>query len=313
MDPAREVAYGAAAGCLGKLVEFPFDTVKVRLQASVSSHATLATIVNIYRHEGISGGFYKGVRAPLVGACAESAVLFCGFSWAQKMLAAHTSLERDSVLSAAAAGSFAGFAAAFVLTPVELVKCRLQVANVQPQNTQNAQNAHVAPTPSSAHLQPHLQPNSASVTSAARGAKPASYGSVLLSVVRRHGVRGLWHGLGSTLAREMVGTAVWFASFEAAARALRQLRPQAEKTNLLISGATAGVAFHLVVYPVDTIKSNIQTHEGERLSTRAAAAQILARPGGASNLYRGLGITLCRSIPANAAIFFTYEWLKQNY
>lgn len=276
MDPLREVAFGAAAGCIGKLVEFPFDTVKVRLQASVSPRATAATIAHIYRHEGIVRGFYQGVRAPLVGACAESAVLFALYGWA------HESLVRAGVAqpaAVAAAGLFAGFAAAFVLTPVELVKCRLQVANV----------------------------------AGPQGARPKTYGAVMAQVVRAHGVRGLWHGLSSTLAREVAGTAVWFSAYEWAAARLRRARPHSENSNLLMAGATAGVLFNFLVYPVDTVKSNIQTHAGAPLLVRAAVRRVVARPGGARNLYRGLGITLVRAVPANAVIFYTYEWLKQNF
>lgn len=280
MDSLREVAFGAAAGCVGKLVEFPFDTVKVRLQASVSSRATLATIAHIYTHEGVMGGFYLGVRAPLVGACGESAVLFASYLWAQQVLA-RAGVE-GKMVAAAGAGLFAGFAAAFVLTPVELVKCRLQVANVA------ATPAAVAP------------------------GSGASYSAVIRLVVRAHGVRGLWHGLSSTLAREVAGTAVWFSAYEWTSARLRQLRPDHETSNLLASGATAGFLFNLLVYPVDTIKSNIQTHAGAPLSVRAAVARVVARPGGVRNLYRGLGITLVRSVPANAVIFYTYEWLKAN-
>lgn len=287
MDPLREVAFGAAAGCLGKLVEFPFDTVKVRLQASVSLRATLATIAHIYRHEGVVGGFYQGVRAPLVGACGESAVLFASYLWAQKMLA-RAGVEREMV-AVAAAGLFAGFAAAFVLTPVELVKCRLQVANVM------GPEANVS--------------GRGSATVAPRG----SYSAVIQLVVRAHGVRGLWHGLSSTLAREVAGTAVWFSTYEWASAQLKRRRPHHENSNLLLAGAAAGVLFNFLVYPVDTIKSNIQTHAGAPLLVRAAVARVVARPGGARNLYRGLGITLVRSVPANAVIFYTYEWLKQTF
>lgn len=282
VDSTKEMAYGAAAGCVGKIIEFPFDTVKVRLQSSHKQESTVKMLRHILVKEGIFNGFYKGIRAPLVGACMESAVLFSAYQYGQQGLRAFTLLSLDSLTSVCTAGAFSGFAASFVLTPVELVKCKLQVANLQ------THTSH------------------------------ASYGLVVKTVLRNEGVGGLWHGLSSTLVREMAGTAVWFASYEQCQKFLKKTWPDHENTNLLLSGAAAGFLFNLSIYPVDTIKSNIQTadmmsHSQSKLTVTSAFKLLTSRKGGIRNLYNGLGITLMRSIPANAAIFYTYEYLKTEF
>ena len=77
-------------------------------------------------------------------------------------------------------------------------------------------------------------------------------------------------------------------------------------------------------YKVDTIKSNIQTHDlfnnnrnsnsmGKHMGFWQTTRSIITKPGGILNLYNGLGITMVRCIPANALIFYTYELLKQNF
>lgn len=282
VDPVKEVVYGATAGCVGKLVEFPFDTIKVRLQLGLSRVSTLQVITSTFHNEGIVNGFYKGIRAPMVGACLENAVLFLAFQYGQEFFKEFTSLSPSSLSAVCVSGAFSGFAASFVLTPVELVKCKLQVSNL---------HSH---------------------------SKNDTYGSVIRRIIQRESITGLWHGLSSTLAREMLGTAVWFATYEETLAFLRKHNSKAENTNLLASGAAAGFMFNLSIFPVDTIKSVIQTHDItlktlSKLLFTQAFAKLVRRPGGIANLYNGLSITLTRSIPANALIFYVYEHLKTNY
>lgn len=275
-ETAREIAYGSTAGICGKLVEYPFDTIKVRLQLSphFRSSSTLQAIKETYVNEGIVRGFYRGLRAPLVGACLETAVLFLSYRWALNQYKARVAPLTDdvSIVVKSAAGGFSGFMAAFVLTPVELVKCRLQV-----------QNVGVGTQPS------HL------------------YGAVIRSVIKNDGVFGLWKGLYSTIVREIGGTAIWFTTYEGCIEYFSRNRPLST-TDYLVSGALAGIAFNLSMFPVDTIKSNIQV-DG-RQGMVGTTLRLMASPGGFRNLYHGLGITLVRAAPANALIFWTYETAK---
>ncbi|KAJ8142847.1 hypothetical protein OY671_004025 [Metschnikowia pulcherrima] len=281
VDPTKEIAYGAAAGCLGKIIEFPFDTVKVRLQSAHGAGSTVNVISHILANEGIFA-FYKGLKAPLAGACLESAVLFSAYEYAHSFLRSSTNWPASSMMSVCFSGAFSGFAASFVLTPVELIKCNLQVANLS-QRTRHE-----------------------------------SYTSISTQIIKKNGIPGLWSGLSSTLMREMAGTAVWFASYEKSLIAFNKWWPEQKNINSLMSGATAGFLFNLSVYPVDTIKSNIQTaHISGRSASESSFKNVfnflVSRPGGIANLYNGLGITLMRSIPANAVIFYTYEYLKTHY
>lgn len=280
VDPAKEVVYGAVAGCLGKIIEFPFDTVKVRLQTTHAA-STVAVASHIVCQEGLLS-FYKGIKAPLVGACLESAMLFSAFQYGQQAVRTFTPFLLESLAAVCVSGAFSGLAVSFVLTPIELVKCNLQVANVV------AGSAHV----------------------------PASYGLAIRNVLKSNGITGLWHGLSSTLLREMVGTAVWFATYEESLHTYNRVNPGCENLNLLVSGATAGFMSNLSIYPADTIKSNIQTSQAMKRGTETGFVSVgvllVSKPGGLRNLYRGLGITLVRSIPANAVIFATYEWLKKS-
>lgn len=285
LHPMKEIGYGAVSGMLGKVVEYPFDTVKVRLQSTRGySRSALQCIGLIYRSEGIVHGFYQGLRAPLLGACLETAVLFLSYNVTTHYCARHLELPSDQeppLWTKAMGGGFAGFMASFVLTPIELVKCRLQVQNVS------------APA-ASRHL----------------------YSATVRNVLAKDGVAGLWLGLSGTLVREVFGTAVWFGTYEFCTQWMRERRRALANTDWeqMASGALAGVLFNFSMFPADTIKSNMQTHDfGGSSSFVKVGRYLCSLPGGARNLYSGLGITLVRSAPANAIIFYTYETMKKQW
>lgn len=257
MDP-KELLFGACSGMVGKLIEYPFDTVKVRLQ---TLHMNFLQIVKKTADEGIIHGFYQGIRAPLIGACMENAILFTSYDTTTKFFGG----DSPTMLQKCLSGGFAGFMASFVLTPVELIKCQLQVKNLV-----NDTKGHL-------------------------------YMTVVKDIVGVDGVMGLWKGLGSTLIREVAGTAIWFGTYEKCS----------EYTNSVISGAIAGMVFNTAIFPVDTIKSNVQTSQllyGKNLGYMQAIRKV-----GIRRMYNGLGITIVRSIPANAMIFYTYETMKDIF
>lgn len=282
LDPLREVAFGAVAGAVGKLIEFPFDTIKVRLQSSsqFANASTLSVIRYTFVKEGFINGFYKGIKAPLVGAGLETSVLFFSYKFSTSFFEKHFRRDDIPLWSKCFSGGVAGFMASFVLTPVELVKCKLQVSNIS------------------------------------HSAVKHSYASVVSGVLRKEGPAGLYTGFSSTLLREVLGTLIWFGTYETASSYLNKVSPQTENANLLVSGGLSGFMFNLVVFPVDTIKSNIQTFDvlntGKSMSILETVRHVVAT-NGVRGLYNGLGITLVRAVPANAIIFYTYEFLKRRF
>lgn len=292
MDPMKEITIGAISGMFGKLVEFPFDTIKVRLQSSKESLLTIGMIRKTYNQEGIINGFYKGLKTPLIGACMETAVLFTSFEWSSAEIVkymkntqnVHYTNDSLPLWCKCISGAFAGFACSFVLTPVELVKCQLQVANLS------------------------------------AAGKDAGYLSVVKNILEKDSIFGLWKGLSSTLLREVAGTSIWFGTYEYVnAYLLKKESWASGDARLLVSGASAGIAFNFSMFPIDTIKSNIQTHDVLHGDNKPGsgilqvAKHLVTKKGGITNLYSGLTITLLRSAPANALIFYTYELLKRNF
>ncbi|KPA84490.1 putative mitochondrial mitochondrial carrier protein [Leptomonas pyrrhocoris] len=67
----------------------------------------------------------------------------------------------------------------------------------------------------------------------------------------------------------------------------------------LIAGACAGLFVDLSLYPIDTVKTRIQSKEGFLAS------------GGFKHVYKGLSAVAVGSVPGGAAFFFAYDTAKR--
>lgn len=80
IDALKDITFGSIAGIVGKFIEYPFDTVKVRLQSQPDHRplryaGPLDCFKQSLRQDGFLG-IYRGISAPLVGAAVETSSLF---------------------------------------------------------------------------------------------------------------------------------------------------------------------------------------------------------------------------------------------
>jgi ornithine carrier protein len=210
-------------------------------------------------------------------------------------------------------------------TPIELIKCRMQVQMLAREEVAVATLGSAAASSSSSSIPPALPKT-----------LPPLQGPVALALgtLRAHGFRGLWLGQTGTLLRETGGSAAWFTTYEVAAKffiARRQKAldsiPSLERRTLtkgdlamyelMMSGAMAGVMYNVTLFPADSVKSAVQTWaelnpDKPRLGFLAMGQRIW-RTRGLKGLYAGCGLTVMRSAPSSAMIFLIYETLMQKY
>ncbi|KAF2774017.1 mitochondrial carrier [Teratosphaeria nubilosa] len=307
-EAVREIAYGSFAGAVGKIVEYPFDTVKVRLQSQPDNRPPIYTgpldcFKKSVQKDGFRVGLYRGVSAPMVGAAAETASLFVSYSAAQTLLRSTIVdvKEGDEMPLPAliTAGAMSGGITSLILTPIELVKCRMQVS------------MH-------SDLDPSLRPGQA-----ASSASNSPF-QVIKEVFRREGLRGFWRGQLGTFFRETGGSACWFGGYEATTVACKKRLARLERkavedvklpiSQQMLSGAVAGVAYNFLFFPADTIKSKMQTGDFTAVKqTFAQTGREIWRAHGLKGFYRGCGITCARSAPSSALIFTIFENLKTTF
>ncbi|EKM56531.1 uncharacterized protein PHACADRAFT_253716 [Phanerochaete carnosa HHB-10118-sp] len=320
----KDIAFGSIAGMTSKVFEHPFDLTKVRLQSQVlDSEARfsgpLDCLMQTWKKEGVRG-LYRGLPAPIVGAMAENASLFLAYNELQNAIrwSSEKPLHQDlslGELALAAAG--AGAITSFFLTPIELVKCKMQVQMLLPPPVSVATAVNVAGTAAAV-----LPPADLALKNL-----PGPL-AVLRNVVRDGGLRGMWLGQTGTLIRETGGGVAWFCSKEAVARLLlarRPTNPDGTRRGLAawesaLSGACAGVTYNFALFPADTVKSAVQTEAelrprapGEPYPSFLATFRAMYKAQGLRGLYAGCGITVARAVPSSALIFLIYDGLNTRF
>lgn len=75
------------------------------------------------------------------------------------------------------------------------------------------------------------------------------------------------------------------------------------------AGSCAGITEHVAMYPLDTVKTRLQTSSGS-VGVRETVQAVLREQRGAMGLWRGASIIGIGCIPAHVSLFSTYEYCK---
>lgn len=127
-------------------------------------------------------------------------------------------------------------------------------------------------------------------------------------------LRGVYRGSAVTLLREAQAYGVWFLAFEymmnADAARNRVRRDQVPAYKIALYGGLAGEALWLSSYPLDVVKSKMQTDGfGAQMryrSMRDCFAQTY-RGEGLRGFWKGIAPTLLRAMPVSAGTFAVVE------
>lgn len=226
--------------------------------------------------------FYKGTLPPLIGVGACVSVQFYAFHEARRQLLKRYGEpgQKDLTLKQFyLAGAFAGIVNTPITAPVEQLRIILQ-------------------TQPSGQNQIYKGPRDA-----------------LSKIYNSHGFKGLFRGSTITLAREAQAYGVWFLTYEFLIQNALNSRSGLQRKDistpeLLLYGALAGDALWLSSYPLDVIKSKLQSDgfgtDAKFKGSLNIASQIW-KTQGVLGFWRGIGPALVRAIPCSAGTFATVE------
>ncbi|MCJ1404080.1 hypothetical protein MMC11_007305 [Xylographa trunciseda] len=277
---------GYLSGAVGILIGNPLDLVKVQLQAGETAGISSWTRpATLY---GRLTSLIRGVAAPVVGYGALNALLFVSYNRTLQLLdpsiTDSTQLQETSLFKIWSAGAFGGLATWVVSAPTELIKCRAQL------NQEGLSSWLVAK-----------------------------------EVWRHGGLRGFYFGGGVTSVRDTVGYGFYFWSYELSKRYMGAEDDSQRRAamNVLLCGGLAGVVTWASIFPLDVIKTRVQSQATsnltslehrqllapQRLAERDIAgarlgalqlAKIAYREGGARVFFQGLGVCSIRAFIVNA-------------
>lgn len=273
----KDLFGGTVGGIAQVLVGQPFDTVKVRIQSAPEGtySGTGDVIKKLIKNEGAKG-FYKGTLTPLIGVGACVSVQFSVNEFMKRHYNRSTG-QALTLLEYFNCGAVAGFANGFLASPIEHIRIRLQT---QTGNTKQF-------------------------------AGPID---CIRKVNQLSGIGGVFKGLTPTLARESIGMGIYFASYEALVARSLSLKQYENRVDipgwkLCLYGGLSGYALWTAVYPVDIVKSKLQTDSLTRpaYSGSISVAKDIFRKAGLKGFYKGFIPTILRAAPANGATFAAFE------
>ncbi|XP_069785371.1 mitochondrial carnitine/acylcarnitine carrier protein-like isoform X2 [Narcine bancroftii] len=249
VSPFRNFVAGGFGGVCLTLAGHPLDTVK-----------------------GVQG-LYKGMAAPILAITPITAIVFFGFGLGKKLQQKYPDqpLTRGQVFCA---GMLAGVFGSAVLTPVERIKCLLQVQTGSRQN-------YMGPW------------------------------DCVRKLYHEAGVPGIYKGTFLTLLRDVPATGVYFLTYEWLKDVLTlqgQRQQDLSTPRILFAGGMAGIFNWIVAIPADVLKSRFQTAPDKKYPQGFRdVLRDLVREEGVTSLYKGFSAVMLRAFPANAACFLGYE------
>ncbi|EMG49696.1 hypothetical protein G210_5475, partial [Candida maltosa Xu316] len=266
---------GFIGGATQVLIGQPADLVKIRLQTT-SANSSIEVIRNVIKNEGLLA-FYKGTLPPLFGVGVCVSLQFYGFHETKRQILQYTGQSSLNLWPQTyIAGAMAGVVNTPVTAPVEQLRILSQSSG-----------------------------------------KPVPLRETVVKIYRDQGiVNGIYRGFGITLLREIQAYGVWFLTYETLIQKIIDLqhyksRDQISTPELLASGALAGNALWLSSYPLDVIKSNVQSDgfgkDSKFQGSAIRATKYIYAHHGLTGFWRGIVPCLLRAVPCSAGTFASVE------
>ncbi|KAI9920993.1 hypothetical protein PsorP6_000901 [Peronosclerospora sorghi] len=305
----RETLSGVLGACCAVYAGLPFEVVKVRLQTQSRTNAykgVTDAFRRIVTEEGMAA-LWKGAVPALSSSSIENSVLFSANGLAKQAVVAMHAKERTeadgndvfTIWDEACMGACAGCFSATVgwvydaeddhvvgskrvlscraITIPENIKCKLQF-----------QRGHLG--------------------------EGRFHGPVdcFLQVSKDEGMRGLWRGYSALLLRDVPFTFCFFGVYKATtSRAAlfcgKDSKNELHPLTILGCGGLAGACSWGLMFPLDVLKSRIQTAPSSQPLSLPRACRAVYLDFGIRGFYRGWTAAVLRAFPANGSLFLGVE------
>ncbi|KAH7528863.1 hypothetical protein FEM48_Zijuj05G0123000 [Ziziphus jujuba var. spinosa] len=344
----REFLWGAVAGAFGEGMMHPIDTIKTRIQSqailsgSQNQKSILQMVRTVWVADGLRG-FYRGIAPGVTGSLATGATYFGVIESTRKWIEeSHPNL--GGLLSHFIAGAvgkmlfsyiyhlcfeFAGIVLAieidewlgdanmlgnslgdtlgsFVYVPCEVMKQRMQVQGTRTSWSSIDMKANVSMKP---------------------GVQMYDYYTGMFqagsSIWKEQGLKGLYAGYGSTLARDVPFAGLMVVFYEAL-KDLTEYGKQKWSTNsnfhvssslegLVLGGLAGGFSAYLTT-PLDVVKTRLQV-QGSTLRYNGWFDTIrqIWKTEGTKGMFRGSIPRVTWYVPASALTFMAVEFLRDQF
>eukprot|EP00743_Colponemidia_sp_Colp-15_P004342 GILK01004684.1.p1 GENE.GILK01004684.1~~GILK01004684.1.p1 ORF type:complete len:346 (-),score=44.15 GILK01004684.1:169-1095(-) len=279
-DDDEELSYGqhmiagATAGVMEHICMFPVDTIKTRLQVYSPTAprytGVISAAASIYKQEGLFR-LYRGMGAIVLAAIPSHALYFATYE-ATKLHFGGKEPGHHPLVSAIA-GSAATMAHDAVVTPLDVIKQRLQMHS-----------------------------------SKYRGVLHTAQ-----QIVKEEGARVFFASYPTTVIMNVPFFAVHFATYDTLNRVLAREGEKPGTLVHWVSGATAGALGAALSNPLDVVKTRIQTQGvyGKEYSGFRQAVSGIIKAEGYGAFLKGIRARMLFHAPSAAICWTSYETVKK--
>lgn len=195
----------------------------------------------------------------------------------------------------------------FIVTPLDVVKIRLQA---QHQQVPMANKCYIYCN----GLMDHM-----CNTCPVEWYKKQQFNGTLdafIKISRTEGILSLWSGLAPTLLLALPATIAYFVTYEQLRVKLKDLfSPSLHEQPFwipLISGSVARIGAVTLVSPLELVRTKMQSEKMSYFEMKQALRSLIQYHG-FTGLWKGLMPTLLRDVPFSAIYWVSYEQLKASY
>eukprot|EP00924_Labyrinthula_sp_SR-Ha-C_P004496 snap_masked-scaffold_1-processed-gene-2.18-mRNA-1 protein AED:0.32 eAED:0.32 QI:0/-1/0/1/-1/1/1/0/438 len=263
----------------------------------IEFNGTFDGLRKILNKEGLSG-LYLGLKPTLFMAIPATVLYFAAYDYLSIYLQKQGSKfgkneEFQTASIALLSGSSARVFASTIVSPIELVRTKLQATNLAHQNISSAENTKIVL-------------------------------KELRKDIKSSSILTLWRGLLPTLLRDVPFSAVYWVCVELTKKELRKRGYKETKRDeiyvSLVSGSVSGMVAAFLTTPFDVIKTRRQVFEFSKQSgTKESSSklshilQTIIKKEGVKGLFAGLLPRVAKVAPSCGIMLSSYEAGKQFF
>ncbi|GAA0186925.1 mitochondrial carrier protein [Lithospermum erythrorhizon] len=271
----RRLISGAIAGAVSRTSVAPLETIRTHLMVGSCGQSTGEVFQNIMKHEGWPG-LFSGNLVNVIRVAPAKAIELFAYETVKKQLTPRPGEEPIVRLPPSlVAGAFAGISSTLLTYPLELLKTRLTVQRGVYKNVVDA----------------------------------------FLRIVREEGPAELFRGLTPSLIGVIPYAATNYFAYDTLRKAYRRALKKEEIGNVatLFIGAAAGAVSSSATFPLEVARKHMQAGalNGRQYQNMLHALISILENEGVAGLYRGLGPSCLKLVPAAGISFMCYEACKK--
>ncbi|CAK9184158.1 unnamed protein product [Ilex paraguariensis] len=272
----RRLISGAIAGAVSRTAVAPLETIRTHLMVGSSGHSITEVFHDIMKTDGWKG-LFRGNFVNVIRVAPSKAIELAAYDTVNKNLSPKPGEQPKLPIPASlVAGACAGISSTLVTYPLELLKTRLTVE---------------------------------------RGVYDGLF-DAFIKILLEGGPGELYRGLTPSLIGVIPYSATNYFAYDTLRKAYRKIFKQEKIGNIetLLIGSTAGAISSSATFPLEVARKHMQVGalSGRRVYKNVlhALTSILEQEG-IQGLYKGLGPSCMKLVPAAGISFMCYEACKR--